>query len=306
MFVFISKLLKTNTKKQYLIFQSIDVNKTFQELRINEKSETDLKYYDAISDVMDTFVNRSRLDKQKSIDSSKANQRYSNSSLPNSSAHKPSKVKAKKKQIKKRTTRKENDRKEWSERDLVSKKHSLNLSKRRNETSEVGRDASNPKTVYQRLYQDSEKRRNSSNERSMERSHSFWSSKHSVDNAANDHIIFKRLNKDFHDILDDIIHKDVQEMKNYTYFIQAVKQETNYHPIFNNGYDTMNLSLDKVWYLLIKLGFIVNYDPVVFEKMDLIQEVKEERKERKRWAKFRKDSNRNNKTFTESKSTFHF
>lgn len=251
---------------------------------------------------MDTFVSRSKLDKQKSIESGRANLRYSNSSLHNSSAHKPSKVKAKKKQLKRRTTRKENDSKERSKKDLVTKKHSLNLIKKRNETPEISRDSSKPKTVYQRLYEDSEKRKTSSNEKSMERSHSFWSSKHSVDNTSNDHIIFKRLNKDFHDILDEIIHRDVEEMKKYTNFVQAVKQELKYHPIFNNGYDAMNLSLDKFWYLLIKLGFIVNYDSKVFEKIDLLKEAHEDRTDQKRLARFRQYSNKSNKSLTQSKS----
>lgn len=202
-------------------------------------------------------MKRSKRDLTKRKEFSKSYLRYSSSSLHNSSAHKSTKLK--KKNVRRKTLCREIDIKdidnkridsnEQSYRDLVSNKSALNLDKKRNEAkrclSPQKLRKMNPKykTVYQRLHEDIKKRMKSSIAKSIERSHSFQNKK--IDNTTNDNIIFKRLNKDFHDNLENILQDDMDDMKNYTSFIKAVKKEMKYHPIIINSYDTMKLSFDK-------------------------------------------------------------
>jgi hypothetical protein len=157
----------------------------------------------------------------------------------------------KKKNVRRKTVCREIDIKDidsndTSYKDLISNKSALNLDKKRNgakrcsSPQKLGTFNNKYKTVYQRLHDDIKKRTTSSIEKSIKRSNSFQNKK--IDNTTNDNIIFKRLNKDFHDNLENILQDD---MKNYAIFIKAVKKEMKYHPIIIKSYDTMKLSVDK-------------------------------------------------------------
>jgi hypothetical protein len=236
---------------QNLTFNSKAINKTYQTTP-NRESKTDLKDYDTTSYGLGTSRKRSKRDLKKRKEFSKSYLRYSSSSLHNSSAHKS--TKAKKKSVRRKTVCREIDIKdidsnEPSYRDLITNKSALNLDKMRNGAKQCSSPRKlckmNPKykTVYQRLHEDIKKRMKSSIAKSIERSHSYQNKK--IDNTTNDNIIFKRLNKDFHDNLENVLQDDMDDIKNYASFIKAVKKEMKYHPIIINSYDTMKLSFDK-------------------------------------------------------------
>lgn len=225
-------------------------------LEPENKVGTDLKYYEEISNVMNTFVRSIQRNKMEVGKLNKTNLRYyesqkntTNNSLNNTSLNvsdsKSNKNKTKKSKKKTSDNKMRNSRySKLNKSDSCAFMTKQESPLRRDLTS---RDKSQSKNVYQRLYEDSETRVSPYKSQTNDITKEVLKNNYlTTDNSRSDHYIYKRLNKEFHALLDEVNVLTKSDFQPYDDFISAVKKKINHDRFYSHHkLDSMNLDLSK-------------------------------------------------------------